>query len=360
MKFEKEIPQIRLCAQQLNAPAFRDAAELVNYMGALQSQDLPMSKWAVGIRTIGCTEEAVNAALNEGSILRTHVLRPTWHLVAAQNIRWMLDLTAPAILRIAKSYNKLVGITDKELSKTLRLFERWFNEHNELSRIELADMLRQSKIELGENRLSHFLFHAELNALICSGTIHGNAQHYALLDKRVPTQKYKMTRDEGLGRLALLYFRSHGPATVPDFSWWSGLTGTESAKALAIVEKALSRHAVDETIYFFDEVNRHDRHVSYVQLLPAFDELIIGYKDRSSIIPTGMTDRLITRNGIFYPSVIDRGVASGSWKRSVSSKSATLSLQLFSTRTTTTTNRITKAANHYGRFLNRPVIVKFQ
>lgn len=228
--------------------------ELLGRMGPMQAQDYQMAKWAIGIRLPGSTKETIEKAIRNGEIIRTHLLRPTWHFVAADDLRWMLDLTSPRIKVTMRSRHKSLGLTDEIIAKSNRVIEKALTE-NPLTRNELVAELEASGFENKDNLASHLLLCAELEGIICSGPSKDDAYTYALLEERVPKSK-SLSREEALYNLACIYFRSHGPATLEDFCWWSGLTKTgarealESAKMVLVSEKKRFQNLLDVRFFF--------------------------------------------------------------------------------------------------------------
>jgi len=304
----------RLLNQHLIKPEYSSVSKLVNYFGAVQAQDFAMSKWAIGIRTPGATQKKVEAALNKGSILRTHVLRPTWHLVSAEDIYWMIELSAAKIKAIMCSNEKKLGIDEALFKKTNMIIEKALSKHEQLNRDEITQLFNKHKIAVNENRLSHFLIRAELDAIICSGKIINNKNTYALLDNRV-TNKKTINREEALCMLAEKYFRSRGPATVVDFAWWSGLSLTDAKKGLHAVEAKLEKEKINSSVYYFKSPNNTAGITSAVFALPAFDEYLISYKNRAPALHSNKKN--ISINGIFWPVIIAEGKVAGMWSRKI-------------------------------------------
>jgi len=310
-----EICSLRLRSQALEAPGLSSPAGVVAHMGAMQAQDHDMALWAVGIRLPGSSETLVQQALDEGSILRTHVLRPTWHLVHAGDIRWMLRLSAPHIRTGIGSMLRKLELDEATFLKSNEILGKALENGLHLTREELALQLDQAGIRLNNLRLLHLLFRAELDGLICSGIPRGKNHTYALLDLRVPTQT-PLSREEALARLCLRYFGSHGPATLADFSWWSGLPVTEARKALQSVRRQLHEIVFENESYFLAETGTDTKNVpGNVRLLPAFDEYLIAYRSRGLFLPEAHTREVVTENGIFRPLILYGGQAHGTWKR---------------------------------------------
>jgi hypothetical protein len=251
-------------------------------MGAMQAQDYAMSKWVVGCRLPESTGALIEKALDKGEIIRTHLLRPTWHLVSAKDIHWLLDLSAPQIKAAMKSRNKELEITDALFTKSNTLLEKALAKAKQLTREDLLANLEKAKIALDNNRAAHFLMQAELDGIICSGAIQDKKQTYALLSERAPKAK-SIGLEEALGKLAERYFSSHCPATLKDFIWWSGLSVTDAKKALEMAkENFLSEKIGEETYWLTNHFSIPKKDKASVNMLPAFDEFIISYTDRTS------------------------------------------------------------------------------
>ena len=312
-----DIARLRLVNQQITESKFKTVKEIVGWMGAMQAQDFNMSKWAVGIRLPGVNEETINAAIDRGEIIRTHLLRPTWHLVSADDIYWMLKLTASQIKTFMKSRDKELGLTDAVFRKSNNIIEKALSGGNHLAREELVTELARAGIAVDDNRASHLLVRAEIDGILCSGRVKSNKQTYALLPERVKQVK-TLEHDEALAELARRYFTSRGPATLQDFVWWSGLPVSESRKALAMIKPDFIDETIDNQIYWFANsfsVSGFDRDLLY--LLPAFDEFLISYKDRSASLPFEDQKKAVSSNGIFYPIIVLNGQVIGTWKRTI-------------------------------------------
>lgn len=346
---------MRLAAQQLQAASMPGIATLVSYMGAVQAQDFAMSKWAIGSRLNEATRLDVDNALASGSIIRTHILRPTWHIVAATDIMWMLNLTAPNILRITGGYHKSVELTPKILQQGATILRKSLDGGIELSREEIRMVLKKGKINTDENRLSHVLMDAELKGLICSGSVDGNGQKYKLIPDEIK-QSGNIQREEAIQRLAACYFKSHGPATIHDFNWWSALSIKDCRIGVDLNAAILSSYDDDGTTYYFDEVAcSFSETGKQHHLLAAYDEFFIGYKDRSACIEVKHNSRLFSNNGIFSPSLITNGRASGSWKRKIDNKKVTIDIQLFTSPSNISMRNLRGQAARVGKFLGKEV-----
>jgi hypothetical protein len=278
------------------------------------------------MRLKNCTEKKVIAALDKGAILRTHVLRPTWHLIPGEDIYWMLALTAPRIKASARSRHRQLGLTDKILKNANQAITDILKRTDYSSREELATHLTKFRFNISENRLSHLLLNAELDGLICSGPLRNGKQTYSLIEKRVANPK-KLTKEQSLETLATRYFQSHGPASVQDFSWWSGLSLTEAKQALEMISPNSAK--VGAQIIFFLGEEKKLKTRNEIFLLPAFDEFVISYKDRSASLDLIHTSKSISANGIFKPVIIRNGLVKGLWKRSTSKNKVKIETEFF-------------------------------
>ena len=288
---ENRLIAVRLSAQQLSDPRFDDPRALVRWMGAVQAQDYKAVRWAVGIRLRTASLRAVNRALERGEILRTHVMRPTWHLVAAEDIRWMLRLSARRIRSANSSLarSRGLGIDDGMYSRSNRLIEKMLRGNLCLTKRQIAD------------------------GIVCSGPDRAGQFTYALLEERVAPVP-ELTRDESLGRLARAYFRSHSPATASDFAWWSGLSASDVRAAIGSIRDEL------ETLRLGDRERLIHRSwtdfpapAPALHLLPPYDEYLIGYRDREPVLRAEHAPAAHNRWGIFYPVVLAAGRVAGNW-----------------------------------------------
>jgi hypothetical protein len=348
----QSIANLRLASQHIAGTRFKSAGELVAWIGALQAQDYAMSKWAVGVRLPKSTDKSIEAALDKGDIIRTHVLRPTWHLVAAGDVRWMIQLTAPHIQKLVKGRHADLELTQAVLSKSRKVLEKTLRDTNYSTREELIAEFGKVGIVTDENRASHIFSAAELEGLICSGSTKGGKQTFGLLDERVPPTK-PLSRDEALRSLARRYFSSHGPATLDDFAWWSGLPAGDAKRALDMAKSDLETAAIDSKAYWFIEANFETKDTAF--LLPAYDEFIISYKDRSATITLDNTKRAVSSNGIFRPVIVVNGQTMGIWKRTIKKNKAIIEMEYFTRLGKAALKMIDEASVRYGLFLEKKI-----
>ena len=346
-----DIALSRLVNQQIATSKFSSLKEIAGWMGALQAQDFAMSKWAFGVRLPWSTEKTVNEAVSSGEIIRTHLLRPTWHFVSADNIRWMLELTASRIRASMKSRHRELELDDQLLSKCNSLIYKWLNGKS-LTREELLSSFKNAGIRVDNNRASHILAWSELSSVICSGATDGKKHTYALLDDRVPG-KSTLSREEALAKLAEIYFRSHGPATIKDFEWWSGLTSAEARKALESVRSELSTLTVDSYKYWFREYFDIPENNQSAFLLPAYDEFIISYIDRSASLEIRNHRRAVSENGLFRPVIVSGGKVVGLWKRTIKKETGIVETEFFQKPKRNLMKQVERCVEEFGKFLGK-------
>jgi hypothetical protein len=355
-----EISNLRLLNQKITKPDMVSPGELISQMGAIQAQDFPSAKMAVGKRLLNATDASVEEAFNRGEIIRMHLMRPTWHFVSPDDVYWMLELTAPQIRVGTNSRHKHLELTSKELMRCNRLIEKALTERKEITRAELGKLFTDEGIRMGDNRLSHILLCAELDGIICCGPLVGRKETYALLSERVPVKRL-LTHEESLAELAKKYFTSHGPATLRDFIWWSGLPVRDAKRGLESVKTSLiARYIGDETYWSanFSPV-KNSRRVT-VHLLPAYDEFLISYRDRTASLGTLNNKRTISSNGIFYPVILVNGQVSGVWKRSVKKDTVVIDANFFEEPGNMVTSLFEKECYVLGRFLNNKAVLTFR
>ncbi|MDE3056958.1 MAG: AlkZ family DNA glycosylase [Bacteroidota bacterium] len=328
---------------------FKSVKELVAWMGAMQAQDYPMAKWAVGARLPHSTDTMIEAALNRGEILRTHVMRPTWHFVSADDIYWMLELTAPQIRASMKFREKWLGLTSAIVAKSNRVIEKALNPDRHLTREELITELNRAKIRTDEYRSGHLLMRAELDGLICSGRTNGKKQTYALLEQRAP-KKETPSREESLKKIAQKYFSSHAPATIEDFSWWSGLSVTDTKNALEMVKSKFISETINGNTFWLSNSFPIPQNKSSLFLLPAYDEFLISYADRSASIAAKHQTVSVSSNGIFRPPIVIDGRVTGLWKRALEKEKLTIETTLFRAHSKKEQQSIQHAAEALGKF----------
>ena len=308
----KDVAYFRMASQQIAGPSFTRSADLVQWMGCVQAQDYTAAKWAVGCRLANATHTSIEQDFNEGCILRTHILRPTWHFVCPADIRWMLKLSAPKIKVLSRPYQRRLGIGEGILRQSKKVIAKALGKHHRLTREELTLALREQKINVTDSRLGHLLMDAELDALICSAGRIGKKFAYQLLDDVVPAVTM-LSHEESLSELARRYFLSRGPASLHDFAWWAGLTLTVARKGLEMNRSRLQQVSVNGTGYWCSTASLPPPLPgTTVCLLPAFDEYAVGYKVREDVLSPDFSSQC---NYGLSPVIIHKGQVVGVWRR---------------------------------------------
>jgi hypothetical protein len=358
-KKDKLISNTRLFSQKIAGTEFNTAKEIVSWMGAMQAQDYAMSKWAIGIRLLKPAIQKIEASIDKGEILRIHILRPTWHFVSADDIHWMLALSAPKILSSMKSRHKAMELSEATLRQTNSLIEKALAKNKSLTRDELVEEIHKAKIKTDNNRLSHILFCAELEGIMCSGPSKENKQTYALISERAPKKK-NLNRDESLAELTKRYFTSHCPATIQDFAWWSNLNLTEIRKAVDSMRSEFDMETIGSQQYLFPHSFKHSDEKPSLYLLPAYDEYLISYKDRSSSLSLIHNKRAVSDNGIFYPPVIVNGQVAGLWKRRSQKDKIIVETDFFNKPAKSIRTQISAKSEEFGHFLGKDTEVMYK
>lgn len=349
-----EISNCRLVNQQITGTKFSSPKEIVGWMGAVQAQDYAMAKWAIGVRLSGSTDKIIEQAINDAEIIRTHILRPTWHFVSCDDLHWMLELTAPRILRTLDSRHRELELDKNTLRQTYGIIEKTL-QGRQLTRQEIMKELEKQGIRTNDARSYHIMFNAELRGLVCNGSRRDKQFTYALLDERVrKTKAYK--KDEALTELTVRYFGSHGPAALQDFVWWSGLSAADAKTGLELVKSRLTSETFEGKEYWFDDsvkFNLQDNERAF--LLPAFDEFIISYKDRSASLEDIHFSNAVSRNGMFKPIIVKNGKVIGLWRRMVKKDKVTVKFNYFKSSLKLSDVAVSKAVKPFGNFLKLEV-----
>jgi hypothetical protein len=340
----------RLARQRLLGALHKTPAAAVASLGAVQSQDYPGARWAVGQRVSKATDASIEASFNRGDIIRVHALRPTWHFVAPADLRWIQALTGSRVRRILASYDRRLGLDEKTLARAFRILERALGDRQYKTRAELSAELKAARLPAVGQPLWRILGHAELTALVCSGPQRGKLATYALVEERVAPVK-PLTRDESLAELTRRYFTSHGPATVKDFVWWSGLTVKDTRAGLDSIG-ARSEQVGGLTLWHVPaprlKVPAAD---GSAHLLPNYDEYLVAYKDRGFVVPPSFKTMVAEqRVDIFAHFLVVNGRLAGSWRRVVTDNVVRVSVELHAPLKASARRTIDDAAGRLGVF----------
>ncbi len=346
----REISHRRLEAQHISSTTFTQVGEAVQCLCAVQAQDYLGALWAVGLRLKASTEHDVERALAERVIVRTWPMRGTLHFVSAGDTRWMTELLSPRPVAAAATRLRSFGIDEAVLKRARWVLAKSLEKRHGLTRPEAYNILEGAGIAAGGQRGLHILWRLAQDCFLCFGPRRGKQHTFVLFDEWLPRAK-SLGRDEALATLAHRYFAGHGPATVADFAWWSGLKVAEVRHAIQLASGSIDHVVVDDRSFWSapaassPRASRPGTHI-----LPAFDEFVVGYADRSAQLDRSATKRVIA-GGILSPLVVTDGKIVGTWKRRLDRGGLICSAALFEPQTRRTGEALSHAFQRYARFL---------
>jgi hypothetical protein len=349
-----DLLQRRLWTQGLINPRFTQPEDVVAWLGAVQSQEFPVAKWSLGQRMVNGSETDLAQAFDDGRILRTHVLRPTWHFVARNDIRWLLAATAHRVHQLNASMYRQLDLDEELLASTLPILDKTLSDGVHRTRDELRVALEGAGIVASGMRLGYIVHYAELEGLICSGSVRGKQQTYALIDQRAP-DAVRMDPDEALGELVLRYFTSHGPATIKDCAGWASLTLADVRKGIDLAGSALESEAIDGLRFWFgaNGAVAHPCRSPHALLVQGYDEYIMGYfETREQMAGRDLFERS-AQNPFLHVVLID-GVLAGRWKRTIRRSDVVVDVRPDRLLTRNEWKAIERAANVLGQFYGLP------
>ncbi|HMF69900.1 MAG TPA: winged helix DNA-binding domain-containing protein [Flavitalea sp.] len=350
----------RLINQCLLQNSHANTEDVVRHMIAIQSQEFGPARWAISIRGHNLSDNSILDAFNSGEILRTHLLRPTWHFVAKADIRWVIHLTAPHVIYRNKYYYKQAGLDARVFTKSNKVLSKCLRDQTFLTRKEIGQELSKNKIRVTGIGLGYIMMNAELESIICSGPRKGNQFTYALIDELVAPQK-PIERNEALVKLFNQYIISRGPASLADFCYWSGLSAADANKALKMSAINLSVCEYQHhKLYYAPDMIVSDRKASAIIrsgkskttiLLPDYDEYLMSYKDKSLLTTEGSSAGKNATN--YNRMIIEKGRIIGSWRRAQTENDITVELREGIKFTDESKARLQEAENRYRKFISR-------
>ena len=352
-----QITRRRMRNSRLTGTGFRSPEEAVGWHLAMQAQDYGPAKWSIGQRSKGLTDKDLDAALAAGSIIRTHVLRPTWHFVARDDLRWLLALSGPRVQQGNAGRYRELGLDARILARGEKALIAALQGGNRLTRKELAAVLDDSGIDPSGQRMPYFLIHCELEAVIGSGGLAGKQHAYALLDGRVPAGG-RFDRDDALVELVRRYLTSHGPASVKDMSWWSGLTMADLRKALELLDDEVRSETVDGiALWSIASEDSPPPVARGAHLLQTYDELVVGYTESRFMGDSGAEKARAAWSDRTYPSgvLLLNGRIGGHWRRTIEQTEVPIEVHLYQKPKLADTKALGAAAARLGRFLGMSV-----
>lgn len=316
----RRIALLRLVAQRIVGPPFRSVVDAVRWMTAMQAQDFNGVLTSVALRTSPRSRTAVVAALDAGEVVKSWPMRGTLHLVAADDLAWMLGLMAPRAAAKATHRRAGLGLDHATLEQGRDVATSELSGGRRLSRHELFAVWDEAGVSTAGQRGAHILGYLAQTGTLCFGpTDDGRQQLIVLVDEWIPHPR-RLERDEALGELAGRYFRSHGPATVKDLMRWGHLEAADSRAGVALARPRLASLEVDGVEHLMDPgtpelLDRCRQEAGAVLLLPGFDELILGYQDRTCVLAPEHAGVVVPGgNGMFKATVVSDGEVVGTWK----------------------------------------------
>jgi hypothetical protein len=353
-----EIAQRRLRNQLLAGKRTADPVDVVRHFGCVQAQEFAVAKWAVAQRAGSAVDaDAMGRLVDDGAILRTHILRPTWHFVAADDIGWIQALTAPRVHAFSGYYYRQLGVDDELTARTNKVIVGALRGGNHLTRKEVGAALAAAGVEATGGRLAYIVMRAELDGLIANGPMRGKQHTYALIEERAP-DRLELSPDQALAELTRRYFAAHGPATVKDFAWWSSLTVAQIKQGMALLGAELASETVNEQTFWFVPGDPPGAEPSpTAHALPVYDEYWVAYRDSRWV--TNLAGRSVGEGVdllVVHPLVLDSQLI-GVWRLATSSREIVVTPQPVVRLTAAQRRAVETSFREYAAFAGRPVTV---
>lgn len=351
-----DVARLRMRRSALTDRRFDSAAAVVRHHGAMQAQEEALARWSIGQRARGVTEADVDEAIAAGAIVRTHVLRPTWHFVAASDVRWLLALTGPRVRQATAARFRELELDGPTLARAEAVVGAALAGGNQLTRNEVGAALDAAGADRAGQRFPHILMHLELEAIVCSGARRGRHHTYALFDERVPAEP-SVDRDDALVELTRRYLAAHGPATIQDFRWWSSLKAADVRMALGLLGDEVVAQTIDglELWSLADDV-APPRRTTTPHLLQVYDELVVGYTSSRFFGDPRQEDEIAAWRDRSLPAnvlMVD-GLVAGRWRRTLGKDGVHVEVSTYDDPGSDGLRSLERATASLGRFLACP------
>lgn len=346
----------RMRAQRLTAPMAADPAAVVAWFGAVQAQDYQGAKWALTLRAPALTDAQLDRALADGTIVRTHGPRPTWHFIAQADARFVLAAVGPRVQARSQTMYRQYEIDAALMTRVSRVLEKLLGGGKFATRAAIARALAATGIEASSVRLGLIMLWTELEHVVCSGPRQGKQFTYALFDERV-LNATRLSAEDARTALAARYVASHGPVTIRDFVWWSGLTVGEAKRAFEAVSPALRTEQIGEDTYWASQTQPKAtrRDVPPVHLMPNYDEYFIAYRDRRPTAALPLPNAPIDPMDSYAHLLCVEGRFGGFWRRTVGSRAVAVQLLPYRALNRGHLAAAREAAGRYAAFLGLPL-----
>jgi hypothetical protein len=356
----RTIVRLRQVNQSICPPSVHRPEDAVRMMGAIQAQDYRGALWAIGLRARNSTERSIERAVAERKIIRTWPMRGTLHFVSPSEVRWMLKYLTPHIVARAASRFRQLHLDDATFNRCRAILEKLLRGGNLLTREAIYASLEKNRISCAGQRGIHMLWKLAQDGVICFGPREGKQPTFVLLEEWIPPAKIPSLQ-EAIATLAKRFFKSHGPATIKDFIWWSGLQPAVARSGLDCVKESLRNNDVGgQAMWFPGKTEKRRSGSRSIRLLPAFDEYLVGYKDRSAVIDVRDTRKALPGGGVLRPTLVIEGRIRGTWKRTILKDKVMIQIDPFITLRKSLVWEIESEATRYGEFLDKDVVLKFR
>lgn len=358
-KIAMSLTHIRLRNQRIAHPFGSDEiARVVSHLGAMQAQDYNGSLWGIGLRASGATETDVERAVADRKIVRTWPMRGTLHFVAAEDVRWMLRLLTPRVIAGSARRHQELELDVSTLARCEKVLTAELEGGRHLTREVLSAALERNGIPMSRERNYHVFWRLAQEQVICFGARSGKQQTFTLLDEWIPSGR-SFDGEAALAEIAVRYFRSHGPATLQDFAWWSGLRAADARSAVDLAARELASETIEGRAHWFAADTASPPESPRAHFLPGFDEFLLGYTDRSATLPVEHAPKIVPgSNGVFLPTVVIDGQTVGIWKRALRKKSGVLKITPFTKLRKADDRALAEAAERYARYLDLPLSIE--
>ena len=353
-----ELAHRRLMSQYIAYRTHANAREVVAHLGAIQAQDYASALWAIGLRTQDMTRSDVEVSLARGEIVRSWPMRGTLHIVLAEDLRWMLKLMTPRVLSGVAARERSLELDEAVFKKAFQVLEAQLQDGKPHRRAQLLAALESAGIQTANQRGYHILWRAAQMGYICLGPMDGKQPTFVWLDAWIKPVA-EISHEESLARIVERYIIGHGPATMADMMNWTKLPKGQLEIGLAQVQSKLNTATIDGAVYWFDDQHpKFSYDTERAVLLPAFDEYVLGYKDRSATLQAEHMEKIIPgNNGMFMATIVIDGQNVGIWKRTITAKQIKILLLPFEPLSRKQLTAIEKTAHQYNHFYGLPVVI---
>jgi hypothetical protein len=348
----------RLHNQQISQHPFQKPGDVVRWLGAIQAQDYLGALWAIGSRVSEVTERAVEQAIADKTIVRTWPMRGTLHFVAPEDARWMQALLTPKVISGSAGRYRQLELNEAVFGRSQDLLIKALEGGKQLTRNELYAVLERGSVSASAQRGLHIIGHFAQKSLLCFGPRRDKQPTFTLLDEWIPGTVAR-ERSEALAELARRYFSSHGPATLQDFVWWTGLSMTDAKLGIELAKAHLIQETVEGKSYWMPPTMPPLKETfPTVYLLASYEEYLLGYKDRSAVLDTIHNSKVVPGgNGVFSPIIVIDGKVAGTWKRTMKKDTVAIEINPFAALNKDQTLAIEVAAVRYSKFLEMKLVI---